>query len=487
MFASIRFNLGSGTQINGITTNSTSVTTVVDTNYEFYVRQNCGTDGESIWRGPFAFFTGYCRPTTTSTSYRIVSFSTTSIINGTTTQHYSSTSWEGPYINLSATETITSAAGLGVTFTEVYTGGNHHISIWVDWDNDGVFDNSEEVFYSWGSGNNWAADQSFSIPLSTLTGSYRMRVRSQYMASNPGASGSLALTPCGNLDYGTTLDFTLAVLPPCPPVTALNVSNVTQNIVDLTWTAGGTETLWNIEYGDQGFSQGSGTIVNGVTNPYTIIGLTAGTSYDVYVQANCGNGDESTWEMTSFTTAGATSTCPSPLNAGIVTLTPDSGSAASTFDVTATGYDIGTDITYTWEKSEDSGATWIPVGTPNVVNYSDLIGEVAPASGVVEYRLTVSCDGNTQSANATFTVTASRSDFDLYQFSYYPNPVNDILTFSSNQPIEKVTISNMLGQTMNINLSSDKSSLDMSNLASGNYLVKVTIEGVSKTIKIVKR
>jgi len=45
----------------------------------------------------------------------------------------------------------------------------------------------------------------------------------------------------------------------------------------------------------------------------------------------------------------------------------------------------------------------------------------------------------------------------------------------------------MLGQEININSSSDKTSLDMSNLANGNYLVKVTIEGVSKTIKVVKR
>jgi len=44
----------------------------------------------------------------------------------------------------------------------------------------------------------------------------------------------------------------------------------------------------------------------------------------------------------------------------------------------------------------------------------------------------------------------------------------------------------MLGQKVKANLSSDKTNLDMSNLPSGNYLVKVTIEGVSKTIKVVK-
>jgi len=80
----------------------------------------------------------------------------------------------------------------------------------------------------------------------------------------------------------------------------------------------------------------------------------------------------------------------------------------------------------------------------------------------------------------------NRSNFDIFGFTYYPNPVNDILTFSSNQPIENVVVSNMLGQEVKTNLSSDKTSLDMSNLANGNYLVKVTIEGVSKTIKVVK-
>jgi len=71
--------------------------------------------------------------------------------------------------------------------------------------------------------------------------------------------------------------------------------------------------------------------------------------------------------------------------------------------------------------------------------------------------------------------------------SFYPNPVNNMLHFSSNQPIENVTISNMLGQQINVSVSSDKTSLDLSNLQSGNYFVKVTIDGVAKTIKIIKK
>src|SRR5690606_607497 len=57
------FTLGDGTQISDLTTNSTSVTVTIDTPYQFYVRQDCGVDGESIWAGPFNFKTGYCVPT----------------------------------------------------------------------------------------------------------------------------------------------------------------------------------------------------------------------------------------------------------------------------------------------------------------------------------------------------------------------------------------------------------------------------------------
>jgi len=82
---------------------------------------------------------------------------------------------------------------------------------------------------------------------------------------------------------------------------------------------------------------------------------------------------------------------------------------------------------------------------------------------------------------------ASVNDFSATtNISVYPNPVNDILTFSSNQPIEKILISNILGQQINANLDSDNITLDMSNLPSGNYFVRITIEGVSKTIKVIK-
>ena len=57
-------------------------------------------------------------------------------------------------------------------------------------------------------------------------------------------------------------------------------------------------SMWNIEYGAAGYTQGSaaGTQVSGVTaTTDTVHGLALGTVYDFYVQADCGGGDASDW------------------------------------------------------------------------------------------------------------------------------------------------------------------------------------------------
>jgi hypothetical protein len=44
---------------------------------------------------------------------------------------------------------------------------------------------------------------------------------------------------------------------------------------------------WEIEYGETGFVQGSGTTVSALSNPYSLTGLEDTTCYDVYVRAIC--------------------------------------------------------------------------------------------------------------------------------------------------------------------------------------------------------
>ncbi|MBP7532970.1 MAG: pre-peptidase C-terminal domain-containing protein [Chitinophagales bacterium] len=105
----------------------------------------------------------------------------------------------------------------------------------------------------------------------------------------------------------TTGAFTLTVVAPptCPAPTALTASGLTASAATLSWTAGGTETAWNLEWGATGFTQGTGTLVSGLSAAsYSASGFSSCTAYQYYVQADCGGATgTSTWAGPfSFTT-----------------------------------------------------------------------------------------------------------------------------------------------------------------------------------------
>ena len=106
-------------------------------------------------------------------------------------------------------------------------------------------------------------------------------------------------------------DVEVMELPTCPKPSNLVASNVTTNSVDLAWVENGTATNWQIEYGPQGFTVGTGTTVATTTNPTTVTGLNPSSTYGIYVRSICGPGDTSQWVgPVSFATACATVTAP---------------------------------------------------------------------------------------------------------------------------------------------------------------------------------
>ena len=83
---------------------------------------------------------------------------------------------------------------------------------------------------------------------------------------------------------------------------AFTASNVTYNSAQLSWTAGGTETAWQLLYSsDANFDKDNATPIDITDNPYTISGLTPETSYNAYIRAKSGE-DVSSWVSVSFTT-----------------------------------------------------------------------------------------------------------------------------------------------------------------------------------------
>ena len=82
----------------------------------------------------------------------------------------------------------------------------------------------------------------------------------------------------------------------CNTPSDIVVSNVQEFEATVTWTENGAGASWNIAYGAPGFNPASGgTSVVSNTTQFTLTNLTDNTQYELYVQANCGEGETSEW------------------------------------------------------------------------------------------------------------------------------------------------------------------------------------------------
>ena len=79
---------------------------------------------------------------------------------------------------------------------------------------------------------------------------------------------------------------------PCDVPTGLHATDVQNESIAIAWDANADVTSWNIQYGPQG---GTTTTVSSTTNSYVINGLTGLTTYEIKIQAVCGDGQTSEW------------------------------------------------------------------------------------------------------------------------------------------------------------------------------------------------
>ncbi len=135
-------------------------------------------------------------------------------------------------------------------------------------------------------------------------------------------------------------------------------------------------------------------------------------------------------------------------------------------------FDIDGGPVYTLSIDGVAGAP-VPFGTDGIVGGIDFFSIDANNEYYVDDVLFVDALG----------VDAFSAD----SFRVYPNPVKDILNISTKTAVDNVTVYDVLGKivlTTQPDVVSPK--IDMSGLASGAYLVQVTIGNSSKTVKILK-
>ncbi len=145
--------------------------------------------------------------------------------------------------------------------------------------------------------------------------------------------------------------------------------------------------------------------------------------------------------------------------------------------------------TITIYDGEDDNAPIIYQGN----NDGDLAGlQFAGTAGKMFIKIdsneAVSCS-TAEGTQWNFSVnkTLSVSDNNLNSFTFYPNPTKERIEFRANQSVDNISIYSILGKkvtTANVNLSNNN--IDVSSLASGAYLMKVSIGSVTKNYKFIK-
>jgi len=119
----------------------------------------------------------------------------------------------------------------------------------------------------------------------------------------------------------------------CPRVTDVVSTSATTTTASIDWTVSGTESQWQIEYGPTGFALGTGTLANATSHPFVINGLTANTTYDIYVRPVCSATDTGLYTAGRFVTP----LCDNPVITEIIDTTlPVS---TSTYMPIVTGYE----------------------------------------------------------------------------------------------------------------------------------------------------
>jgi hypothetical protein len=113
-------------------------------------------------------------------------------------------------------------------------------------------------------------------------------------------------TPDEVPDATYTIQFTTMVA--CPAPQDLAVSGITTNAATITWFSNAES--FTLEYGEAGFTPGSGTTVTTTETTYELTGLATATSYTVNVTADCGVEGVSSSSSVYFATACETVALP---------------------------------------------------------------------------------------------------------------------------------------------------------------------------------
>lgn len=317
-----------------------------------------------------------------------------------------------------------------------------------------------------------------------------------------------AICGAGNNSDFTGPEILSTLMAPCDAPTDVAFDYITDNSVGISWSPGGDETEWVLIYGLEGFDPNmEGTTVSVTDTPnYTLSGLEPITDYDVYLKAICESGDggdpftqrfsvnES--DLVGPVTFTTMAPCDAPTDITFDNITDNSA------DVTWTpgGDETEWELIYGFTGFNPNGLEGVGVLVSETPDF--ILTELEPNTTYDVYVKAICENGNesdpfTQrlSTNesdltgpATFTTATMSVENPLFEsFTFYPNPVDEQLTLKAETTIKSVAVYNLLGKMIMTETPHQlQTQLNTKSLQSGIYLMKVILDGSTKTFRVVK-
>ncbi|RYE15097.1 MAG: T9SS type A sorting domain-containing protein [Sphingobacteriales bacterium] len=308
-----------------------------------------------------------------------------------------------------------------------------------------------------------------SIPVNSLTPSttYYIHVRN--------------LCTTGNRSPWEVGSFT--TLPPCSRPSGFNVTNLMTSSVTINWNPLTSALSWDYIVDqspvDPTVSTGA---VNVIAPTAPLTGLTENTKYYVHIRANC-TGEISDWMLDSFVTP---IPCRAPkLKVDYVNTTE----SVVYWDAvpTATQYEYAiTKLATPPAVGTVYKATALHIAALNDgVTYYVHVRNQCTSVGITDVSPWASVSFK------TFPLSVEDINNLPFEISTYPNPVGDILTIDLKGKIaasSKAQIVDVTGKTLiSTDISEHTTTINMSALPAGNYLLKYTDGSHDKSIKVTKK
>jgi len=452
IYGTTGFNPATGGTTVVANTNSTTITGLSDAiTYDFYVQADCGGGDLSVWTGPVTTAPGAINMPATG-SQTITACGGHIYDDGGPTGSYSSYCNSTLTINPSNTGEV-----VQVTGTFYLESSFDYIEIY-----DGTSASGTMLYSTSGTSQG-------TIPATTsTTGSLTIHMVSDGSVQNSGFDLTVSCVTGG----GPVVT--------CDAPTALGASNVAQTSATISWTAGGSETAWNLQYKTANATSW-GSTVNVTNNPtHNLTGLAAGTAYNVRVQANCGNGETSDWTMANFTTQEETD-CPMPTN------------------FRATDVNVNS-VTLAWDQQAGTANEWeINYKRADATTWTNITVNANPytitdltATTAYQAQILAHCTSGVNS-DATEIITFTTTGVNDYLLDnntvLYPNPTTGIVTVHSSQfTVNTVNVYDVYGKLlMSVEVNANVATIDATSLAAGVYFAKIETEKGVVTKRFVKK